>query len=134
MTSLPCPTEAQEGKALVAYLRLKGYKFTHIGNESGSTPDAQRRAIRMKQQGLSRGFPDYLVIAHGELYAIELKRVKGSKVAPEQREWLEALAAVGVRAAICHGAKEAAEFIESGAHIHHVEVSKPAHWGEKEAF
>lgn len=134
MTSLPCPTEAQEGKTLVAYLRLKGYKFTHIPNETGSSPEARRRAIRMKQQGTSKGFVDYLVIAHGELHAIELKRVKGGRVSPEQREWLEALAAVGVRAAVCHGAKEAVEFIESGAHIHHVEVPAPAHWGDKEVF
>lgn len=134
MTSLPIPTEAEEGKTLVAYLRIKGYKFTHIGNETGSTPDAKRRAIRMKQQGLSRGFPDYIVIAHGELYAIELKRVKGSRVAPEQREWLEALASVGVRAAICHGAKEAIEFIEQGAHIHHFEVPRPNQWNDKDVF
>lgn len=44
-----CPTEAEEGKALVSYLRMRGLTFTHIPNETGSSPEARRRAIRMKQ-------------------------------------------------------------------------------------
>lgn len=62
MSSLPVPTEAQEAEALVAYLRLKGYKFFHVPNETGGSPEARRRAVRMKRQGVSPGAPDYFVI------------------------------------------------------------------------
>ena len=107
------PTEAEESKTLVAYLRIKGLKFQHVPNETGSSPEAKRRAIRMKQQGTSRGFPDYLIIKDGQLIAIELKRLKRSVTSPEQLEWLQALAACGVQAAVCHGAAECITFIES---------------------
>jgi hypothetical protein len=60
--NLPCPTEADEGKILVAYLRTRGFMFTHIPNETGHSPEAKRRAIRMKQQGTSKGFPDYVIL------------------------------------------------------------------------
>lgn len=52
-------TEQQESELLAAYLRIKGYKFTHIPNETGSDPAAKRRAIRMKRAGTSKGFPDF---------------------------------------------------------------------------
>lgn len=105
------PTEAQEGSTLVAYLRVKNYRFTHIANETGSSPEAKRRAIRVKQQGVSRGFPDYLVITNAGLVAIELKRLRGSKLSPEQNEWVDALNAAGVPAKVCRGAQEAIDFI-----------------------
>jgi hypothetical protein len=106
------PTEAQEGATLVAYLRVKGYKFTHIPNETGGSPEAKRRAIRMKQQGTSRGFPDYLVITKSGLATIELKRVKGSTVTAEQWEWLKALTTAGVPSQVCRGAEDAIKFLE----------------------
>lgn len=110
---LPVPTEFHEGLSLVAYLRIKGYKFTHIPNETGGSPEAKRRAVRMKQQGTSKGFPDYVVIVKSKLLFIELKRKKGSRVSPEQKEWLEALSKTGAHCIIAHGASEAIEYIES---------------------
>lgn len=107
------PTEAQEAATLVAYLRVKGYKFTHIGNETGSSPEARRRAIRLKRQGVSRGFPDYLILVPAGLVAVELKRTKGSTTTPEQREWIDALNSVGVPATIARGAEEAIKFVET---------------------
>ncbi len=106
------PTEAQEGKTLVAYLRLKRLRFTHIANETGSGAGARFQGIRNKQQGVSKGFPDYLVITGGILIAIELKRTKGSRTSPEQLEWIDALNEVGVPARVCKGAEEAIKFIE----------------------
>lgn len=113
MTKLPVPTESQEAQMLVAYLRVKGHQFTHIGNETGHSPEAVRRAVRLKREGVSRGFPDYLIILSDRLVAIELKRTRGSRVTDEQREWLWALARCGVEAAICYGATEAIEWLES---------------------
>ena len=107
------PTEQQEAEVLAAYLRLKGYKFTHIPNETGSDPRARARAVRMKRAGVSRGFPDYLVFANGRRFAIELKRRKGGKTTPEQLDWLGVLDKYGFNVKVCNGAEEAIEFIKA---------------------
>lgn len=107
------PLEQQEAETLAAYLRTHKIKFTHIPNETGSDQHARARAMRMKRAGVSKGFPDYLVFANNHRIAIELKRKKGSRTSPEQLEWLRELANYGFNAAVCHGANEAIEFIES---------------------
>lgn len=112
MPKPPCPLESEEGTILVAYLRLKGYKFHHSPNETGSSPEAKRRAIRMKQQGTSPGFSDYLIIKDGKLYVIELKRLHGSKTSPEQKEWLIAFNECGIPAIIAYGAQSAIDYLE----------------------
>lgn len=106
------PTEAEEGRKLVSYLRLRGFKFTHIANETGSGAGAKYQGIRNKQQGTSKGFPDYIVIADNKLVAIELKRIEGGKVSPEQKEWLAALSNAGADAFISYGADDAIEYFE----------------------
>lgn len=107
------PTESQEADVLVAWLRIHHIKFTHVANETGHSPEAIRRAIRLKRQGVSKGFPDYLVFVDGQAVAVELKRLSGSETSPEQKEWIETLNDSGVPAKICRGADEAIEFIDS---------------------
>lgn len=114
VNKLPIPTEKEEAKILVAYLRVKGFKFTHIGNETGSSLEARRRAISMKQQGTSPGVPDYMIIVNGYLVFIELKRRKGSTTSPHQSAWIEALNQVdNVGAFVARGADEAIKIIEN---------------------
>lgn len=112
--SLPVPTEADEARTLVSYLRLRGYRFHHSPNETGSSMEARRRAIRVKREGTSPGFPDYLIITSRGVIAIELKRTKGGTVSPEQREWIEALNVAGVPAYVCRGAEQAIKLVEGG--------------------
>lgn len=107
------PTEAQEARMLTAYLRVRGFRFTHIANETGSGQNARFQGIRNKQQGVSKGFPDYLVIVDDKLIAIELKRVKGGKVSPEQKEWIIALNKANIDAFVSYGAKDAIDYIEN---------------------
>lgn len=107
------PTEAQEAHTLVAYLRMKGIKFTHIPMETGGTPEAKRRAIRVKREGASKGTPDYMCLVGGSIIFIELKRIKGSVTSPEQKEWVNALNEIqNVQAFICKGAGAAIEILE----------------------
>jgi hypothetical protein len=115
MTQQHILTESQEGETLVAYLRVRGVKFSHIPGETGGTPEAKRRAVRVKRQGYSRGTPDYLIALPGVgMLFIELKRVKGSHTSPEQLEWVEVInQCPGSEAIIAHGAQEAIEHIES---------------------
>lgn len=71
---------------------------------------ARRTAAAMKAEGVRRGVPDYLFpVARGEHpgLAIELKRAKGGRTSPEQREWLAHLEAQGWRAVVAHGWEQA---------------------------
>lgn len=106
------PTEQQEAEALAQYLRIRKYHFTHIPNETGSSPEARRRAVRMKRAGVSRGFPDYLIFKDGKRFAIELKRRKGGRTTEQQIDWLNVLSKYGFNVKVCNGAQEAIDFIE----------------------
>ena len=50
----------------------------------------------LKRLGLSKGLPDLIVLARNksnthEVLFIEMKRIKGGRVSPEQKEWIERL-------------------------------------------
>lgn len=71
---------------------------------------ARRTAGQLKAEGVKPGVPDYLLpVARGEHpgLAIELKRAKGGRTSPEQREWLAHLEAQGWRAVVAHGWEQA---------------------------
>lgn len=110
------PLEAAESRVLMQYMKLKGYKFTHIKNETGRAMSGKRvknwQAVWDSIDGVSKGFPDFMLIANGLLIAIELKRIKGSRTSPEQLGWIEALNEAGIPAEICLGADAAIKFIE----------------------
>lgn len=113
MSRLPCPLESDEAKVFVAWLRVRGLMFYHAPSETGSSPEARRRAVRMKQQGTVRGYPDYcIVLPYVGLVFVELKRQWGSVTSPEQKAWIEALNTVpGVQAEVCKGADVAIAFV-----------------------
>jgi len=123
------PSEQVEAEALASWLRLQRFDFTHIPNETGSSDEAKRRAIRMKRAGTSRGFPDYLIFARGYNIAIELKKLDGT-ASKEQKEWLAVLARYGFHSAVCHGWQEAKQFVQEvikgGHHVdRHSEAAEP---------
>lgn len=71
--------------------------------------------MKFQAEGLRSGVPDIVLPAaspkkHHGLY-IELKRVKGGKVSPEQEWWLERLTEQGYYAVVCKGADEAIKTI-----------------------
>lgn len=115
------PLEKDEGKVLVAWLRINHIPFTHIPNETGHDEYAKRRAIRMKQQGTSKGFPDYIIfLVNVGIIFIELKRQTGSSTSIQQKEWIEIINKTpGSAGIIAKGAQEAIDFISS------FRVSKP---------
>lgn len=110
--TLPVPTEADEQIALVHYCRLNGYRYFRVPNETYTTSWKQK--AKNHALGVVRGVPDLFVLAQGRLVAIELKRLKGGVVSPEQREWIEALNVAGVPAYVCRGAEQAIKVIEGG--------------------
>ena len=122
-TKSACPLEEDEAKALAQYLRLRGWPFTHIANESnGGTRSAVIRGAKMKAMGVARGVFDYEIFIPvrnwcGEIDAyqeirVELKRKHGGSVSKEQKEWAEIYTKCGIPNAVCRGADEAIKFIE----------------------
>jgi hypothetical protein len=110
--SIPLPTEEREQMAVVQYLELKGHKFTAIPNETGGGVEHYRRATKMKRQGVRKGFPDMVAIINNQFICIEMKRIKGSKISQEQKDWIEAIERASIPVKVCYGSDEAIEFIQ----------------------
>lgn len=100
------PSEAFECKLFVEWLRNESIPFTHIPNATNS----RRQGLVNKALGTSRGFPDYILFTPQAVF-VEMKRRKGGKVAPEQKEWINLLTHAGYDAKICHGFEEAKQFV-----------------------
>jgi hypothetical protein len=122
------PTEEQEQAVLCDWLRLHNIVFHHSPNEG---KHAVQYRVKQARLGVSKGFPDILIFdIPGILVtdecttvtkdaflcsgiAIELKRRKGGKASPEQKQWLADLERRGWVTHLCHGADEAIEWLES---------------------
>jgi hypothetical protein len=103
------PSEDFEAKRLTAYLTARGWRHTHIANETAS----KRQAVKNKSMGTSRGVPDYLIIhPKAGLVFIELKRARGGRISAFQKEWIEALNTAGVPARVCNGFNECKKWLE----------------------
>ena len=95
MTRITAPTEHEEQAALMDWIYLTSWKypelnlFYHVPNEGKRSPAA---AMKLLAEGLKKGVPDnFLPVARGGYHGlyIELKRTKGGKLSPEQRQWLD---------------------------------------------
>lgn len=119
MTRIAVPTEHEEQAALMDWIYLTSRKypelnlFYHVPNEGKRSPAA---AMKLLAEGLKKGVPDnFLPVARGGYHGlyIELKRTKGGKLSPEQRQWLDDLNAQGYLAVECKGWEAAAKVIEN---------------------
>lgn len=122
MTKNNTALEAQEAIAFSQWLSVRGIWHTHVPNDTGSSPEARRRAIKMKREGTSPGFFDYIVIVppelsvDGESYClmIELKRLSGSRVSKEQQAWhdhINAMKSNNIPAYMAKGSKAASDIV-----------------------
>ena len=111
------PTESQEQQQLFSWAAWQAGKYPelkllyHTPN-GGSRGKAE--AGRFKVEGVKAGVPDIcLPVARGNYHGlyIELKRLKGSKITPEQTAWIADLEAQGYRAVICKGWETASKEI-----------------------
>jgi hypothetical protein len=109
------PTEHQEQAALFRWAELEKGKYPDLewlyaipnfpGNVGGFVAriNAGKRA---KAEGRKKGYPDIgLDVRRGGYCGlrIELKRVKGGSVSPEQKVWRERLESQGLRVEVCKG-------------------------------
>jgi hypothetical protein len=103
------PTEHQEQRLFVMWFRqthspVRIFAIPNGGLRSKST------AAKLKVEGVVSGVPD-LFIPAWRLW-VEMKRVKGGRLSPEQKDWIEYLEANGYTALVCHGAEDAKLKIE----------------------
>ena len=110
------PPEENEQMALVQWLRLHRIAFAHVPNEGRHKVQYRKK---QKALGLQAGMPDLLIFDSPPAYpenvgtAIELKRREGGTLSNQQAEWLCKLKDRGWAVAVCKGAAEAIEVLES---------------------
>jgi len=105
------PSEHDEQVMLVKWLKLKKIRYSSTPN--GGFRNA-REAKRLKEEGVSKGFPDITIFLQDKCLFIEMKRIKGSTTSKEQKEWLGYLNGLNyAHGKICRGFKEAKEFVEA---------------------
>lgn len=103
-TSNRIPTEHEEQRELVKWFRqtFRGVRIFAIPNGGLRSLSV---ASRLKAEGVSSGVPDLCVPAW-RLW-IEMKRVKGGVVSPEQRDWIAYLEGVNYWCIVGKGAEDA---------------------------
>jgi hypothetical protein len=107
-------SEANQQEIVVKYLRL-AYPDALYCASAGGMRTSYLQAIKMKRTGYVKGFPDLFIYEpRGEFHglAIEMKKVKGSKIEPEQVQWQEQLRNRGYASYICKGNEEAIKVID----------------------
>ena len=110
------PPEDAEQQVLAKWLDMHRINWFHPPNGGHRNVIV---ASKLKAQGVKRGVPDVMIVdpppASPENVgtAIELKRRKGGHLTDEQKEWLETLQERGWATAVCRGADEAIQFLES---------------------
>ena len=111
------PTEEQEQAAVFEWAMLMSKQFPdledlfHIGNGGLRS---KSEAARFKRMGVKPGVSDlFLPAPVGKYHGlwIEMKRQKGGRLEPEQKDWIERMNRKGYLALVAHGADEACEIL-----------------------
>lgn len=112
-TSSPAPSEYSEQVAIFKRAHLYARRYPELRFLNGSLNGVRLtigQAVKCKKTGMRDGYPDInLPVVRGGysgLY-IELKRIKGGKISPEQKEWAEFLTSQGYMHRFCKGCDEA---------------------------
>ena len=112
------PTEEQEQVAVFqwAEIMMNSYPelrwLIHIPNGGWRS---KSEAVRFKRAGVKKGVSDlFLPVARKGYHGlwIEMKRKKGGRLSPEQKEWIDGMFAQGYLAVRCDGADEAIGMLE----------------------
>ena len=102
------PTEHAEQVALIQWWEIK--KLPPIFAIPNGGHRHKATAIKLKLEGVRPGVPDLYCPAL-RLW-IEMKRQKGGRLSPEQKEWRDYLLSIGDRWIAAKGAKDAINQLE----------------------
>lgn len=103
------PTEHEEQRQLVMWFR-QNYSPVRIFAIPNGGLRTKTVAAKLKVEGVSPGVPDLLIPAW-RLW-IEMKRIKGGRLSPDQKDWIAYLEANGYTCLVCHGCEDAKKQIE----------------------
>ena len=113
MILMKYPSESEEQIGFLRWFegRFDGVWIFHI-------PNGGHRAIsvakKMKAEGVKAGVPD-LYVPVWKLW-IEMKRKKGGRLSPDQKDWIEYLEGIGDTVLVCNGAtyasRQVLEFLQ----------------------
>lgn len=100
------PTEHFEQREFVRWFRQ-----THPGTRIFAIPNGGVRSVatagRLKAEGVTAGVPDLFIPALG--LWIEMKRIKGGSLSPDQKDWIAYLEQCGYRCIVAKGMADAVE-------------------------
>lgn len=111
------PSEEQEQMTVIEWSRLMSKQFPdledlfHIGNGGLRS---KSEAVRLKRLGVKPGVSDlFLPAPVGKYHGlwVEMKRRKGGRLEPEQKDWIDRMNAKGYLAVRADGADEACDII-----------------------
>lgn len=102
------PSEHYEQVRFVAKFRI-AYPGVRIFAIPNGGHRGKLTAMNLKHEGVSRGVPD-LFIPEWKLW-VEMKRVKGGVVSPDQKDWLQYLDGCGYTTMVCRGSDEALQMV-----------------------
>ena len=111
------PSEEQEQAAVMQWREIMLPQFPelkdliHIPNGGLRS---KTEAVRFKKLGVKAGVSDlFLPVARGGFHGlwIEMKRKRGGKLSPDQKEWIEDMLSNGYQALRADGAEEACDII-----------------------
>lgn len=110
MTTDRIPTEHEEQREVVKWFRRKYGPMRIFAIPNGGYR-SRATAARLKAEGVSRGVPD-LYVPEKSLW-IEMKRVNGGRLSPDQRDWMRYLEEIGNTVLVCFGADDAKAKIDN---------------------
>lgn len=116
-TSPMVPSEYSEQVAIFKRAHLYAKRYPELRFLNGSLNGVRvpiGLAVKCKKAGMREGYPDLqLPVCRGGypgLY-VELKRIKGGKIDPAQKDWAEFLTSQGYMHRFCKGCDEAWDVI-----------------------
>lgn len=112
------PYEHQEQAVVIEWANLNVNQWPclkYIYSSQSGVRMGWKALGREKKAGMKKGVPDLFLPFPTEKYHglyIEMKRLKGGSVKPEQQDWINYLNSVGYYAVVCRGADEAIAVIK----------------------
>ncbi|WP_405120725.1 VRR-NUC domain-containing protein [Pseudomonas leptonychotis] len=109
------PTEHDEQKALIKWFDLQ---YPSLRGRLAACPNGGQRnvivAAKLKAEGVRPGYPDLNLMTPRHGFAgliIEMKRIKGGSITPQQADWLQWFSDQGFMAVCCKGFDSAKQTI-----------------------
>jgi hypothetical protein len=124
------PLENQEQATLIEWANIFAVKYPELKRLAAIPNGGSRNkpeAANLKKQGVKSGFPDLqLPFPRGKYHGlfIEMKRLEGGRISPEQEDWINFLNKQGYLAVVCYGFQEAKNTIENYLNLGDFHIEK----------